>query len=231
MAFLPMVSRQDALKVAGEPVPSFEIIVTTVEPSNQIEEQVILETPVVVEQVMVQETPVVVVEQTQEPTPEPVNDVVVVQPEPQPTEAPIQEAVSGDIVSTDSKSTEDADESLNAETAPHMPEGAIPIIVKISHYNPALGGPNCARFVNGECISKMSNGERWQDYIEDERTIACPMEVPFGSNIYLDYVEYTCRDRGGAIVITYEGYYWIDILADRVPYSYGELRDAYLYIP
>lgn len=112
-----------------------------------------------------------------------------------------------------------------------MPPGAIPIVVKISHYNPGLGGPNCARFVNGECVSKMSNGEHWEDYIEDERTIACPMEVPFGSNIYLDYVEYTCRDRGGAIVITPEGYYWIDILAERVPYYYGELRDAYLYIP
>jgi hypothetical protein len=103
--------------------------------------------------------------------------------------------------------------------------------VKVSHYDPSLGGPNCARFVDGECLSKLSNGEHWQDYIEEEKTIACPMELPFGTFIYLDGKEYVCRDRGGAIVITWEGYYWIDILADRVPYSYGELRDAYLYIP
>lgn len=125
----------------------------------------------------------------------------------------------------------DVDEVLNEETAPHVPEGAIPITVKISHYSPSLGGPNCARFVDGECLSKMSNGERWQDYYEEGRTIACPMSVPFGANIYLDYKIYTCRDRGGAIVVTGEGYYWIDILEEHASYKFGELRDAWLYIP
>lgn len=109
-----------------------------------------------------------------------------------------------------------------------MPHGTKIITVKVSHYNPGLGGPNCARFVNGECLSKMSNGERWQDYIGENNTIACPFELEFGSRIVLDRVTYTCRDRGGAIIITPEGYYWIDILAERVPYKYGEERTAYL---
>jgi len=91
-----------------------------------------------------------------------------------------------------------------------------------------LGGPNCANFQNGECISKMSNGERWQDYWGENNTIACPFELPFGTVIELDDNDYTCRDRGGKIVITWEGYYWIDILAERVPYKYGELREAYI---
>jgi len=133
--------------------------------------------------------------------------------------------------STDENTNISVDESINEDTAIHIPSGAIPITVKVSHYNPALGGPNCARFVNGECVSKLSGGGRWQDYIEEEQTIACPMQVPFGSIVYLDNIAYTCRDRGGAIIITWEGYYWIDILADRVPYKYGELREAHLYIP
>ena len=103
--------------------------------------------------------------------------------------------------------------------------------MKISHYSPSLGGVNCATWQDGGCVSKMSNGERWQDYYEEGRTVACPMSVPFGSKVYLDNTEYTCRDRGGAIVITYEGYYWIDILEKHASYKYGELREAWLYIP
>lgn len=102
------------------------------------------------------------------------------------------------------------------------------IIVKISHYNPNLGGTNCARFIGGECLSKLSNGERWQDYWNENNTIACPFELPFGTKIMLDGNEYICRDRGGGIYITPEGYYWIDILAETVSYSYGELREAYI---
>jgi hypothetical protein len=122
----------------------------------------------------------------------------------------------------------DLDEVLSPETTPH----GTPIVVKISHYNPTLGGPNCARFVGGECLSKMSNGEKWQTYWGQDNTIACPMSLPFGTVIWVDGTNYTCRDRGGGIVITYEGYYWIDILSQHVPYKYGELRDGVIvYIP
>lgn len=72
----------------------------------------------------------------------------------------------------------------------------------------------------------MSNGERWQDYWGTNDTIACPGELPFGTRILLDGNTYTCRDRGGAIVVTEAGEYWIDILSERVPYTYGEVRVA-----
>lgn len=119
----------------------------------------------------------------------------------------------------------DIDEEFNETT---MPYGTEIITVKVSHYNPSLGGPNCARFVNGECLSKLSNGEPWQEYMGKNNTIACPFELDFGREIVLDGSSYTCRDRGGAIVITPEGYYWIDILAETVTYKFGEERTAYL---
>ncbi len=119
-------------------------------------------------------------------------------------------------------------EPISADATPHGKQ----IVVKISHYNPNLGGVNCATFEDGGCLSKMSNGEHWQDYFKSNDTIACPFELPFGTRIDFDGNSYTCRDRGGAIVITEEGYYWIDILAERVPYKYGELKDAWItYMP
>jgi len=168
--------------------------------------------------------------------PEPAQEVVQVVPEPvieiaqdEPTPEPVQEVVQA-VPTVEEVKTEDIQEeaaTVDIETTDNNQEG-YPIIVKVSHYNPSLGGPNCARFVNGECLSKMSNGERWQDYWGEYNTIACPFELPFGTVILLDENEFTCRDRGGAIIVTYEGYYWIDILAESVPYKYGELREAYI---
>lgn len=74
----------------------------------------------------------------------------------------------------------------------------------------------------------MANGERWQDYWGKNNTIACPRELPFGTQIMLDSVVYTCRDRGGAIIITSAGEYWIDILSSSVPYYFGEVKIAYI---
>ena len=72
----------------------------------------------------------------------------------------------------------------------------------------------------------MANGEDWRNYIDTNDTIACPRELEFGTRIMLDNNIYTCRDRGGAIVITENGEYWIDILGKEVPYSYGEVKEA-----
>ena len=102
------------------------------------------------------------------------------------------------------------------------------ILVKVSHYDPSLGGVNCAWYENGVCRSLLANGEMWQNYYFSNDTIACPMELPFGTRIMLDENIYTCRDRGGAIIVTQEGHYWIDILAEKVPYYYGEVRTAYI---
>lgn len=99
--------------------------------------------------------------------------------------------------------------------------------MKISHYDPALGGVNCARFINGECVSKMANGERWQDYYYSNDTIACPSELPFDTVLVIFGKEYTCRDRGGAIVEN-GGVYWIDILGKDAIVPFGTIVDAYI---
>lgn len=74
----------------------------------------------------------------------------------------------------------------------------------------------------------MANGERWQDYWGLDNTIACPRELDFGTKIKLGDKIYTCRDRGGAIVKTYSGEYWIDILSKENPYWHGAVQKAYL---
>lgn len=89
-----------------------------------------------------------------------------------------------------------------------------------------MGGVNCAAYYNGDCQSYLANEEDWRRYYNSYDTIACPPELPFGTKILLDNNEFTCRDRGGAITITPEGYYWIDILSPSVPYYYGEVKEA-----
>jgi hypothetical protein len=74
----------------------------------------------------------------------------------------------------------------------------------------------------------MANGEPWERYWEKNNTIACPKELAFGTEIMIDKNIYTCRDRGGAIVINSNGEYWVDILAQNVPYTFGEVRKAYI---
>lgn len=99
----------------------------------------------------------------------------------------------------------------------------------MSHYNPALGGVNCANFVNGECISHLAGGGRWQDYM-NKNVIACPQELNFGTKIVIDEKTYECRDRGGAVV--YDGNaYWVDVLTDAPEYRYGEVVKALLVEP
>lgn len=98
----------------------------------------------------------------------------------------------------------------------------------MSHYEPWLGGTNCSNFVNGECVSKMSNGERWQDYIDV--AIACPIELEFGTKIIIGDKTWICMDRGGAIV--YDGYaYWIDQLTATPEYAYGQVVEAIVIEP
>lgn len=90
-----------------------------------------------------------------------------------------------------------------------------------------MGGVNCARFVNGECVSKMANGERWQDYYDSNNTIACPSELSFGTTIVIFGREYTCRDRGGAIIVEGDAY-WVDMLRKDAIVPFGTVVDAYI---
>jgi hypothetical protein len=100
--------------------------------------------------------------------------------------------------------------------------------VHISHYTPWTGGANCARFVNGECLSKMSSGESWQDYVD--RAAACPPEWDFGTRFSTpDGREWECLDRGGAIRygytpywMEYDGLAWVDLLTSSPGYAFGQ---------
>lgn len=99
-------------------------------------------------------------------------------------------------------------------------EKLTPITLKVSHYNPDLGGTNCANFVDGECISNMANGQDWREWIGE--AIACPKELEFGTVIRIDGREWTCRDRGGAIK-KHGDVYWIDQLTPYALVPYGTI--------
>jgi hypothetical protein len=73
----------------------------------------------------------------------------------------------------------------------------------------------------------MANGERWQDYYDSNDTIACPSELSFGTTIIIFGREYTCRDRGGAIILK-DGIYWVDMLRKDAIVPFGTLVDAYI---
>lgn len=94
------------------------------------------------------------------------------------------------------------------------------ITVKVSHYWPDLGGLNCYNFVNGKCISRMANGEKWENHVDE--AIACPKELKFGTKIKVLGKVWTCKDRGSMITKTESGAYWIDMLTPKAVVPYGE---------
>ena len=94
------------------------------------------------------------------------------------------------------------------------------VTIRYSRYDPALGGVNCARFVNGVCISNMASGEPWAPWME--LACACPPEWAFGTVVVLDGQRWECQDRGGKIKFV-DGVPWVDFLTRTPQYSYGEL--------
>jgi hypothetical protein len=104
--------------------------------------------------------------------------------------------------------------------------------VHVSHYTPWTGGPNCARFVNGQCLSKTSSGARWQDWVD--KGAACVPEWKFGTRFRLpDGRIFTCVDRGGSIRygytpywMTYDGLGWVDLLTANPGYAYGQIVEV-----
>ena len=121
-----------------------------------------------------------------------------------------------------------ADEPIPQATTV-VPPTAIPttalltIPVRISHYWPPLGGPNCSAFVNGECVSKMASGKRWQDWVD--KACACPPEWSFGTTVTFNGATWTCMDRGGKIKYV-DGIPWVDLLQEKASYPYGTIVDA-----
>lgn len=97
------------------------------------------------------------------------------------------------------------------------------LTIKYSRYWPPAGGTNCAVFVEGQCISRMASGYRWQDWVGE--AVACPAEWPFGTIVELDGQEWVCMDRGGGIRFT-EGVTFVDFLSPRSAYDYGELVEV-----
>jgi hypothetical protein len=103
--------------------------------------------------------------------------------------------------------------------------------VKMSWYNPALLGVNCAVVRNNKCVSHMANGERWQDWI-DKGVCACPKEYAFGTVFSFPSLgmSCTCKDRGGKIVAN-NGVVWIDLLTHKPPVPFGTVIDAEVIQP
>ena len=99
------------------------------------------------------------------------------------------------------------------------------ITIRYSYYKPWVGGTNCASFVNGQYISKMSSGYAWEDYID--LAIACPPEMSFGTRLDVFGQEWICLDRGGAIQYV-DGIPWIDFLTGSPKAPYGSLVEAIL---
>ena len=112
------------------------------------------------------------------------------------------------------------------ETPTPTPTDETNIIVKVSHYNPELGGVNCLTFKNGKCISKLANGEDWEKYITTKNVIACPKELPLGTKIKVLGRVWICKDRGSKITKTEDGRYWIDMLVRETPITYGAEVEA-----
>jgi hypothetical protein len=79
-----------------------------------------------------------------------------------------------------------------------------------------LGGINCDTNPDGseECIY-MANGEKWEKY--ENIACACPDVFEFGTIIRIKELalNLVCLDRGGAIRIDDDGYYWIDHLTNN----------------
>lgn len=97
----------------------------------------------------------------------------------------------------------------------------IMVSAKISHYNPALGGTNCAKFVNGVCVSPLANGEKWEDNMDV--SCACPKEYPFGTVFVVNGKDWICKDRGGKIVKESDSIIWLDLLTKTAPVPYGTI--------
>ena len=98
------------------------------------------------------------------------------------------------------------------------------ITVKISRYDPQLGGTNCFRWGNGTCLSNLANGEDWR--LNYGIAIACPREYPFGTIMEIGGQLWECKDRGGKILGN-----WVDQLSAFAIYPYGHELLASVWLP
>lgn len=105
-------------------------------------------------------------------------------------------------------------------------------IVRISRYDPSLGGVNCFRWGNGTCLSPLANGERWEHQFE--QVAACAPEWPFGTIFEIGDHRWVCKDRGGKIVQSPAGVYWVDLLskdAGQYGLAFGDVITVSVWWP
>ena len=116
------------------------------------------------------------------------------------------------------------------QAVPHPRREADELVtIKISRYDPQLGGTNCFRWGNGTCLSPMANGERWETNYEI--AIACPGAWPFGTLVEIGWRLWICKDRGGAIIENRPGVFWVDQLTTKTYYSFGTEMEASVWFP
>ena len=93
------------------------------------------------------------------------------------------------------------------------------VVIKISRYDPQLGGTNCFRWGNGTCLSNMSNGEDWR--VNYEIALACDQSWPYYTVVEIAGQLWWCKDHGGGIVESRPGVYWVDQLSKTGHYPHG----------
>ena len=90
------------------------------------------------------------------------------------------------------------------------------VLAHLTYYNPELLGENCYIDSNGICISKLANGESWEDFIDSESVLACPIEYEFGTVFIIGSKPYICKDRGELVITREDGSINLDILSRSV---------------
>lgn len=89
----------------------------------------------------------------------------------------------------------------------------------LSWYWPPFGDINC----DYEC-EHIANGDDWKTWVG--KGLACPMQYPLGTVFVVMGEEWTCVDRGEAIVVNQDGTIWLDLLVSGMPYGipWGSVR-------
>ena len=97
--------------------------------------------------------------------------------------------------------------------------------LRLSYYNPALGGTNChpanwkpaTNPYGGVCRTALI-GEPWSTWVNIGA--ACAPDIPLRSRIYIEELKkaFICVDRGGAIQRLADGTQFIDLLQVHAPW-------------
>ena len=144
------------------------------------------------------------------------------QPQPVPTRKSIKPVPAVALAATVDAPTPDADPM----TAIAGPAEFQVFTVRVSYYNPALGGTNCyptnwikdnSNPYGGVCRSKLL-GAPWSDWVGTGA--ACPPSIALRQRVHIESLNRTfyCVDRGGAIQDLYDGTKFIDLLLPAAPW-------------